>query len=141
MAQSNKDIARAYIDHVWNRHELDRFDEFVAEDVVHHDSSGGQGLAWMKETAAGLLEAFPDLRTTIEEEIVEGDRVVQLQTNTGTHQGEFNGLPATGKCIAISSIWIYRFVDDKIVELWGQADNLTMMQQLGLIPALAEAAA
>jgi len=141
MSQSNKDIARAYLEQVWNRRQFGRFDEFVAEDVVHHDSSGDQGFAWMKETAATILAAFPDMQTTIEDEIVEGDRVVQRQTNTGTHQGEFNGLPATGKRISIPSIWIYRFADDKIAELWGVADNLNMMQQLGVIPAPAEAAA
>jgi steroid delta-isomerase-like uncharacterized protein len=141
MSQSNKDIARAYLEHVWNRQQFDRFDEFVAEDVVFHDRSGDQGRAWMKETVAALREAFPDEQTTIEDEIAEGDRVVQRFTITATHKGEFNGLPATGKRIVLPSIYIFRLAGGKIVEVWAQTDGLTMMQQLGVIPALAEAPA
>jgi len=138
MSQSNKDIARAYLEQVWNRRQFDRFDEFVAEDVVFHDRSGDQGGAWMKETLAALREAFPDQKTTIEDEIAEGDRVVQRFTTTGTHQGEFNGIPATGKRIVLPSIYIFRLTDGKIVEVWAQTDGLNMMQQLGVIPAPAE---
>jgi steroid delta-isomerase-like uncharacterized protein len=140
MSQSNKDIARAYLEQVWNRWQFDRFDEFVAEDVVFHDRSGDQGRAWMKETLAALREAFPDEQTTIEDEIAEGDRVVQRFTTTATHQGEFNGIPATGKRIVLPSIYIFRLADGKIVEVWAQTDGLTMMQQLGVIPAPAEVA-
>jgi steroid delta-isomerase-like uncharacterized protein len=139
MSESNKAIARRYIEQVWNRHELDRFEEFVAADVVHHDSSGDEGLEWMKETAATVLDAFPDLQNIIEDEIAEGDRVVQRQTTTGTHKGEFNGIPATGQRFSMSGIWIYRLADGKIVELWGQIDNLGMMQQLGVMPVPAQA--
>jgi steroid delta-isomerase-like uncharacterized protein len=141
MSERNKAIVRRYIKEVWNRYELDRFEEFVAADVVHHDSSGDQGLEWMKETAAATLAAFPDLQTLIEDEIAEGDRVVQRQRTTGTHQGEFIGMPATGQCFDMASIWIFRLADGKIVEIWGQIDQVTMLQQLGVIPAPAEAAA
>lgn len=141
MSESNKAIARSYIQQVWNQHELDRFDEFVAQDVVHHDSSGAQGLEWMKMTAAGVLDAFPDLQTIIEDEMAEGDRVVQRQRTVGTHEGEFQGIPATGKCVDIGGIWIFRLAGGKIVELWGQVDQVTMLQQLGVMPVPAEAPA
>jgi steroid delta-isomerase-like uncharacterized protein len=141
MSERNKAIVRRYIQQVWNQHELDRFDEFVAADVVHHDSSGDQGLEWMKMSAAAVLDAFPDLQTLIEDEVAEGDRVVHRQRTTGTHTGEFQGMPATGNCVDVAGIWIFRLADGKIVELWGVVDQLSMLQQLGVMPAPAEAPA
>jgi steroid delta-isomerase-like uncharacterized protein len=141
MTQSNKEIARAYVEQVWNRRQFDRFDEFIAEDVVFHNRSEDQDWAWMKDSLAALVAAFPDAQNTIEDEIAEGDRVVQRFTTTATHEGEFNGIPATGRRIALPSIYIFRFADGKIVEVWAQTDGLIMMQQLGVIPAPAEAAA
>lgn len=85
--------------------------------------------------------AFPDLRHTIEEIIAENDRVACRLTIHGTHQNEFQGIPATGNAITISAINCFRFVGDKVAEHWSEYDATGMLQQLGVIPAPQQAGA
>jgi predicted ester cyclase len=83
---------------------------------------------------AGLRSAFPDFKATIEDIVAEGDKVVVRQTFSGTHKGEFMGVPPTGKSISIGVIDIIRVDGGKFVEHWGQMDTTGMIQQLGAIP-------
>jgi hypothetical protein len=83
---------------------------------------------------ARLHRAFPDLHVTVEDLIEEGDKVVGRNTLTGTHQGEYMGLPATGKSVTYSEIIIFRFVNGRIAETWGVVDVFSQMRQLGMIP-------
>ena len=82
-----------------------------------------------------LYRAFPDLHITIEDLIADGDKVVEKDTVTGTHLGEFNGLPPTGKSVAYTEIFIMRFVNGRIAEIWGVVDVFSQMKQLGMIQA------
>jgi predicted ester cyclase len=82
-----------------------------------------------------FLAAFPDLQTIIEELIAEGDTVVRRGFFCGTHQGEFQGIPPTGKQVTVPMIAIERIVDGKVVEHRASPDIMGMMQQLGVIPA------
>jgi predicted ester cyclase len=83
-----------------------------------------------------LVRAFPDLRLNVQDVIASGDKAVARVRVTGTHQGEFMGIPATGKTGAADLIDITRFGDDGLAhEHWGVVDMLAMMQQLGVIPA------
>ena len=84
--------------------------------------------------AAMFYAAFPDLHTTFEDQIAEGDKVVARVTIRGTHQGEFQGIPATGKEVAFGGILIDHYQDGKVVEHWVQMDMMGLMQQLGAIP-------
>jgi predicted ester cyclase len=79
--------------------------------------------------------AFPDLHITIEDLIEEGDKVVSRQSVTGTHQGEYMGIPPTGKSITYKEIFILRFAGGRIAETWGVVDLFSQMKQLGVIPA------
>jgi steroid delta-isomerase-like uncharacterized protein len=79
--------------------------------------------------------AFPDLHITLEDVIGEGDKVATRGYFTGTHQGEFNGIPATGKQVKVSYIDLWRVENGKAVENWVQMDMIGLMQQLGVIPA------
>ncbi|HEX5689274.1 MAG TPA: ester cyclase, partial [Roseiflexaceae bacterium] len=79
--------------------------------------------------------AFPDGHWAIEDIVGEGDRVAARATFTGTHRGEFFGIPATGKRVTIQAIHICRLAGDKIVEHWAKGDDLGMLMQLGAIPA------
>ena len=81
-----------------------------------------------------MAAAFPDIQTTIEDLIAEGDKVVKRYTIRGTHRGEFQGIPPTGKEVAFSSIEIDRMVDGKVSEHWFEMDLLGLMGQLGAIP-------
>src|SRR5690606_674150 len=77
------------------------------------------------------LQGMPDYHTAIEDLIAEGDRVAARVTITGTHTGDFYGLPATGKRIQVSGMYIVRIAQGKIVEHWGEENGLTVYRQLG----------
>jgi len=96
------------------------------------DATGAEAL---KRVWAILLRAYPDLHVTVEDMIEEGDKVVGRNTLTGTHQGEYMGLPPTGKSITYNEIIIFRFVNGRIAETWGVVDVFSQMKQLGMIPA------
>ncbi len=92
------------------------------------------GAQLLKEVFGRLHRAFPDLHVTVEDVIAEGDRVVGRNTVTGTHQGEYMGIPPTGKSITYDEIFIVRLADGRIAETWGVVDVLSQMRQLGAIP-------
>lgn len=122
--------------------DVDGFGELIAEDFVEHDEV--PGLEPTKEGVKQLFRmytaAFPDLRMEPEDVLVSGDKVVARVRATGTHQGEFMSTPATGKGVDIQLIDIMRLEDDGLAhEHWGVPDALSMMQQLGAIPAPAPA--
>jgi steroid delta-isomerase-like uncharacterized protein len=112
-------------------------DEFVEPDAqirteLPVDARGAQLL---KEVFGRLIRAFPDLHITVEDLIAEGDKVVSRNTVTGTHQGEYMGIPPTGKSITYNEIFIMRFAGGRIAETWGVVDVLSQMRQLGAISA------
>jgi steroid delta-isomerase-like uncharacterized protein len=92
------------------------------------------GAQLAKEVFARLLRAYPDLHITIEDLIEEGDRVVSRNTVTGTHQGEYMGIPPTGKSVTYNEVIIARFAEGRIAETWGVVDVLAQMRQLGASP-------
>jgi predicted ester cyclase len=93
------------------------------------------GAQLLKEVFARLLRAYPDLHITIEDLIEEGDKVVSRNTVTGTHQGEYMGLPPTGRSVTYNEILIVRFAGGRVAETWGVVDIFSQMKQLGVIPA------
>jgi steroid delta-isomerase-like uncharacterized protein len=112
-------------------------DEIFEPDVLIRtplpvEATGAQAL---KEVFATLLRAFPDLHVAVEDLIAEGDKVVCRNSVTGTHHGEYMGLPPTGKSVTYNEIFIFRFVNGRIAETWGVVDVLSQMKQLGAISA------
>jgi predicted ester cyclase len=89
----------------------------------------------VKEVFARLHRVFPDLHITIEDLVEEGDKVVSRNPVTGTHQGEYMGIPPTRKSVTYNEIFIFRFAGGRIAETWGVVDVLSQMKQLGVIPA------
>jgi steroid delta-isomerase-like uncharacterized protein len=139
-AEESKDIVRRGIEALFTRDgDLDSLDETYAEDYIGHAPPFPDivGLQAAKGFAMGYRQAFPDLLTTTEDLLAEGDKVVARWTTSGTHQGETEVFgPATGNRIEITGITIQRFGDNgKIVEGWTNADMLGQMQQLGMAPA------
>lgn len=92
------------------------------------------GTAAVKEVFSTLLRAYPDLHIAVDDLIEEGDKVVALQTVTGTHLGEFMGLPPTGRSVAYEEVFIFRYADGRIAETWGIVDVPAVMRQLGVTP-------
>jgi predicted ester cyclase len=122
--------------------DIDGFGEHMADDFVEHEDLPGlePGKDGVKQMFRMYRAAFPDLRLEAEDVLANGDTVVARARATGTHQGEFMGLPPTGNRIDVPLIDIIRFGDDGLaVEHWGVLDALGMMQQLGAIPAPAAA--
>ena len=133
--EENKAIVRKYRE-AHNQNNLAALDSLVAQDIVSHAALPGlpPGLQGGKLAHQAFLAPFPDLQTTTEDLIADGDRVVERYTARGTHKGEFMGAPPTGKKFAIETIVIYRFAGGKIVEMWGLNDSQALMMQLGLMP-------
>ena len=132
-AEENKAIVRRYIEQIWNKGRLDLFEEFIAKDVVPHSPTGRSDAETMKGAVTAIRDAFPDLSGTFDNDIAVDDKVVARWTVSGTHQGEFLGVPATGKEVTWSGITIFRLTGAKIVEFWAQSDDLGLMQQLGVV--------
>ena len=122
-----------------NSHNVDDFDEIFTSDYVLHDpgTPGGimRGLEEIKVHTAMLYSGLPDFYTTIEELVAEGDRVVGRFTHRGTHLKDMMGLPASGNKVAVEAINIYRLVDGKFAEGWGEIDTITLLTQLGAMGA------
>jgi predicted ester cyclase len=93
------------------------------------------GAQLAKEVFGRLLRAYPDLHITVEDLIEEGDKIVSRNTVTGTHQGEYMGLPPTGRSVTYNEILIVRFAGGRVAETWGVVDIFSQMKQLGVIPA------
>ena len=134
--EENKTIVRKYRE-AHNQNNLAALYSRVAQDIVSHAALPGlpPGLQGGKLAHQAFLAPFPDLQTTTEDLIAEGDRVVERYTARGTHKGEFMGAPPTGKKFAIETLVIYRLAGGKIVEMWGLNDSQALMMQLGLMPA------
>jgi steroid delta-isomerase-like uncharacterized protein len=114
------------------------FGDLLADDFVEHDEV--PGFAPTKDGTLDyfrvLLAAFPEMRMDVEDLIAGGDKTVARVKATATHEGEFMGVPPTGRSVEVRLIDIMRFDDDGLVcDHWGVADMLSLMQQLGVVPA------
>ncbi len=140
MTTDNLEKARRIFQEVWNEKRVEKIDELVAANYVHHDvkSPDQKGIEAYKQFVGLYLNAFPDVRFNIEDEISEGDTVVTRWTVTGTHNGDLPGVPRTGRPISVTGITIARLSDGKFVESWNNWDALGMMQQLGVVSAEAK---
>ena len=131
----NKAVMLRLYEEVFTQGNIDLMDEIVADDFVEHEELP-PGIPQGKEAPAALVTifrgAFPDFRATAEEMLEDGDKVVTRARFSGTHQGEFMGIPATGNKVDISVIDIVEFRDGKAVAHWGIMDQAGMMQQLGV---------
>jgi steroid delta-isomerase-like uncharacterized protein len=141
-AEENKALVRRFVEEFWNEGKTAAADELMALDAEIHLPTGEvvdpDGL---KRFAGTFRESFPDWHSTFEELIAEGERVAERWTGRGTHRGELQGIPPTGKRVEVPGSVFYRIVGGKIVEFRGQLDMMGLMQQLGAIasPQQAEA--
>ena len=112
-------------------------DEFIHPDGRFHTAERSDVTAVQAQRRIWeiLLRAFPDLHVTVEDLLAEGDKIVARQTVTGTNSGEYRGMPATGKSVTYHEIFIARFADGQITDLWGVVDIYSQLRQLGHIQA------
>jgi steroid delta-isomerase-like uncharacterized protein len=137
--EDNKTIGRRWFEEVWNQRSTEAIDRRMAADCVVHglEQSGRDlnGPAEFKPFHQAFLNAFGDLHITVDDVIEEGDRIAIRWTATGRHTGDGLGFPATNKQMHVSGVTIARIRDGKLVEGWNNFDALTMLQQLGAVPA------
>ena len=135
LQEQNKAIARQAFEEILSRGRFELAEQLYAKDFInhgiHHDASLEEDQAALK----GWHQAFSDIAIVPEKLIAEGDLVTIYWIARGTNTGTGNGLPATGKKAELAGITIWRIVDAKIKEEWSAFDQLSMMQQLGLLPA------
>ncbi len=131
--QENETVVGRYWDEVWNKQLDATLTEIFAPDEIHHwgfaDDTIGPA-AFLAEIA-GFRAAFPDFQIHVDQTISTGDFVVTRYHATATHQGVWHGIGATGNSVDYSGIQIFRIACGKIAESWGEADHLSLIEQLG----------
>ena len=133
--EQNKALARRWIEEASKNPAL--FDELLAPNFVQYFSGAPEpirGIEASKQLNAVYRTAFPDFVTTVENLVAEGDKVAIRWSVRGTHTGDFQGIPPTGKHGMVTGTDIVRIEGGKIVEDWGVFDSLGLLQQLGVIP-------
>ena len=128
---------KRFVEEVINQGRLETADEIVEENFIELDPLPGQrqGREGLKEVIAMLRTAFPDIHWVEEETVAAGDKVVTRFTWTGTHRGDFLGIPASGNKVAVKGVVIDRLNAGKMADSRILMDTFGMMQQLGVIPA------
>lgn len=133
-----KAFVRRHDDEVINKRDLSGLETDYTPDCVDHNGPPGlePGPAGARAFLTVLLNAFPDLQSTIEDVIAEGDKVVVRKSWTGTHEGEFMGATPTGARVNFEGIVIWRVEGSKLAERWSAIDRFGLIQQLGVLPPL-----
>ena len=134
-----KALAQRWFTEVMNEGKLGVIDEICSQDFVDHDPLPGTSpdFAGLKDFVTQVRSAFPDIETTAEDILVEGDRLAVRSTIRGTHKGDFMGIPASGKKVEVSNYDFVRFENDQAAEHWGTIDSAALMEQIGATPAAA----
>lgn len=138
-ADQNKAVVRRFFDEVCNGRKLEVANEIMAADFKYHEpasiSPGGSGPEAMKQEVSIYHRGLPDARWVVHEVLAaENDAVVVRWTGQGTHTGDLNGIPPTGKSISVEALSLFHLRNGQIVEMWDVWDALGLMQQIGLAP-------
>jgi steroid delta-isomerase-like uncharacterized protein len=140
MPEDAKDLLRRFYAEM-SAGNLDAIDEVVVDSFIEHESFPGiePNKEGVRQFFQMFRSAFPDMKMEAHEIVGEGDLLCVRGTMSGTHQGEFMGMPPTGKRFEVEGFDMVRVRDGQFTEHWGLFDTMTMMQQLGAIPAPAPA--
>ncbi len=130
MSEQNKDLVRQYYAQVVNGRDLDAVGDYFAD---QRTATG------VRKGCYFFFQAFPDLHVSLDEFVAEGDRVFLRSTMTGTQDGEFRGIPATGRHIAVDSAEVFRVSDGRFVGYWCMVETAGLMRQLTEEPVAARA--
>ena len=130
-----KALTRRLYDEVFTGGNLALIDDLMGDDFVEHEEFPGMppGKEAVRAFVTASREAFPDLAVQVEDMIAEDEKVVSRVRFTGTHEGEFMGIPATGNKIDMAVIDIVAWRDGKATDHWGISDQLALFTQLGVI--------
>ena len=136
MSASDEAVVRRYYEEMANGRQNELASELFAADHVMHDPQvpAGPGPDGMAAVISTYQEGV-DGHWTVDDLFSSGDKVVARWTGSGTHVGEVNGIPPTGKAVSVDAISIHRMADGKIAETWEVWDTLGFLQQLGVVPS------
>ena len=140
MSEQNTNLIRRYEEEVWNQGNIDVIDKLFTTDVVNHvpDSMPEmRGRAGLKRMCRLLRTACPDARYTLEVILADTDKVAVARALRGPHSGELAGIAPTGKPLTFMGTAIYRIENEQVVEIWGDADFCTVIQQIEAVAACA----
>jgi len=141
MSADNKAIVRRLYEEVWNKRKLEVINEIISPShglQAPNISGSSIGPAAYRRNVSLFLAGYPDLRLTIQDIIGEKDKVVACWTISGTHKGDYLGIPATNKKVSVDGMTIHHIAGGKIMDSYSNWDALGMMQQLGVVPALGQ---
>jgi steroid delta-isomerase-like uncharacterized protein len=134
--EDNKALVRRLYAEVMGKGNMAEANELLSTNYVEHLPVPTPGREGLKQLVMMVLSAFPDIHPTVEDAVAEGDRVAVRIVARGTHQNAFMGIPPSGKAVEWREMHIYRVVGGKIVEHWGEIDQLGLLQQIGAIPSM-----
>ena len=141
MSADNKAIVRRLYEEVWNKRKLEVINEIISPSHALQASNifgSSIGPEAYKRNALLFFAGYPDLHWTIEDTIAEKDKVVACWTISGTHKGDYLGVPATNKKVSVEGITIHHITNGKIMDSYVSWDIWGMMQQLGVVPVLGQ---
>jgi len=141
VSADNKAVVRRLYEEVWNKRRLELVDEIISPSHALHDptlTDSSVGPDAYKRQVSRFIVGIPDLRLTIEDFVDEKEKLAVAWTISGTHTGEFMGIPATNKKVYVEGITINHVVDGKIMDSYISWDTFGMMQQLGVVSALGQ---
>src|SRR5215212_5850221 len=134
MSEQNKTLARRWFEDLFSRGDLDAANEILSAEFVDHlPREEERGIEELKHYVTIYRTAFPDIQDTVEEIVAEGDKVVICWRSRGTHQGEFMGVPPTGRHVTFTGMRLFRISENKIVESWVNIDERGLQEQLGAV--------
>jgi steroid delta-isomerase-like uncharacterized protein len=142
MPADNKAIVRRLYDEVWNKRKLELLSELISPSHALHGpnfSGSAIGPEAYKLRVSAFYAGFPDLRWTIEDTVAEKEKVVACWTFSGTHKGDYMGVPPTNKKVSVDGMTIHHMADGKIMDSYSTWDALGLLQQLGAVPSPAHA--
>jgi len=137
MSEANKAVVRRFDElfgECWRTGDVDILDEVLAPNFVYHSPGAPPDLGGFKQSLLMVGAGLHDLQYTVEDLFAEGDKVADRIKWQATHQGELMGIPPIGDSVRGTEKHISRIAEGRIVERWGQGDNLGMMRQLGVVP-------
>ena len=143
MSAENKELSRRFTE-LFSTGDEALAEEVLSPDIVFHRTTGDgevRGIEGMKAFLSGYRRAFPDARSTVEDQIAEDDKVVTRWRARGTHRGDLGPIPPTGREFEMEGVTIERIADGKIAEVWVARDELGLLRQLGVVPEPAGASA
>jgi len=135
MTSSGAELAELYVE-MLNTHDPELVDRFVADDYINHNVVVADGREANRQFWAAFFTGLPDVRVTMEDLVVSGDRVVGRFVYRGTHTGDLLGIPASGRPVEMRSIDIWRVRDGLFAEHWDELNLMQVFQQVGALPPL-----